>query len=251
MLLKYENDAQEAVESLLIIGEADSTLKVNDKSELKFDDSKWIKRTFSYTVYTACKLLSISAQNRYDESSENSIKLGLLKLSESADPVSQTNTPPNLSIQSRSQLFRIEGQTYLTLTLNWNEQPNWHFNVFVDSNRYIEGNKETKWSSNFKYIGSTQIPSFALCLKLNDQVWLDPTLGSSDPSLAFHVMIEPVREISESHFVPILDETKLGERNCSSHNVVLVKEPRVKQNRDLTKNASFFDKVVDDFESFL
>ena len=249
MLLKYENDDQAAT-TLLIIGESDSILKVNDKSELKSDDSKWIKRTFLYTVNTACKLISISAQNRYDESSENSIKLGRLKLSESVDSVSQTN-PPNLSIQSRSQLFRIEGQTYLTLTLNWNEQPEWHFNVFVDSNRYIEGNKAKKWSSNFNYIGSTQIPSFALCLKLNDQVWLDPTLGSSDPSLAFHVMIEPVREISDSHFVPIFDETKIGERDWSSHNVVLVKEPRVKQNKDLTKNASFFDKVVDDFESFL
>lgn len=259
LVFKY-NDQNDRIIAKTASGETkpSSLLHVVHQSEMEYD-SKWLKRVVVYVGSAAIKLVSIAAQNRYTEPTQV-VKLGLLKLSQLDDDQVETNQNVNmesdsdgLSIEWRTQLFRIEQQTYLTIDLKWEQRGDVHFNVFIDSNRYVATTSVDRGLeepiSNFKYVGSTQTSNFAVCLKLNTSlVRLDPTLEGNAPPLAFYVLVQPFREVTTANFSPILDTSKpIG----SYPNVVLVTEPRVKQIADLKTDPSFFEKIVDDFESYL
>lgn len=259
LALKYEINSESSVKNVCA-GSSDSALEVMKTIEsAKLDETQWQKRSIFYVVRSSIKLISISALNRYEESSEKSIKLGYLKLNELSSENLIEQIVPDLKIEWQTQLFRIEGNTYMTLRLNWTEQTGWYFNVFVDSHRYFEKAKKSdedvkgeedepfEINSDLKYVGSTQIPNFVVCLHLNDQVWLDPTLECDSAPLAFYVVVEPVREIPSSRIRPAESIKNMA----NFHNVVLVKEDRVKQNNDAKKNPKFFENLVDDFECFL
>lgn len=259
LALKYEINSDSGAR-IVCVGGSDSALEVIKTIEpAKLDETQWQKKSIFYIVKSSIKLISISALNRYEESSERSIKLGYLKLNELSSENLIEQIVPDLKIEWQTQLFRIEGKTYLTLRLNWSDQPEWYFNVFVDSHRYLENPKISdedvegeedepfEMNSDLKYVGSTQIPNFVVCLHLNDQVWLDPTLECDSPPLAFYVVVEPVREMPSSRIRP----SESIKNMASYHNAVLLKEDRIKQNNDAKKNPKFFEKLVDDFECFL
>ena len=237
------------------------SLKSTDQIEIidctqKTNRVGWHLRTLYLTVKQPIILTGLSAVNNPSEAGDNSIgKLGFLRIYEPDESSKQIVEPCNEATCSHKQIkvFKLQNTLYLCAHLTWagfEEATTKYFNLFISENLSLaepDLNESLTQTQQYRYIGSTTLPTYRLCLQMNANMVYEHTKPANGNQFSFDVYVQVV-------------DSNLDNLVCSGFSAntsVLMGKSILKINIPLDKfhvadaaNLSYIQQIVYDLENF-
>ena len=241
VILNYQNKEKTMTKKLVFNLEdsQNEEFDINLHECLNLQES-WQRRSYILKVKEdGIHLTELSLANGPNE--QKLIKLGMLRIID-------TKSEDLIQLQPfksdfKTKIFTLSRQVYLCIDVQWKKliQNVNYYNVFIDETV----NNDSNDSNKLRFIGTSKIESFLICLKMNENLEFNPVQFSAESKLQFNIHIQGIDKCMDS----LIYNNGLGELGNSFHRINITAKGIKLRNQDL-KNLKFYDEIIYDFEAF-
>ena len=235
MILKYQTSISSSSDSIVLANESfeNDFVSVNFEKQQVLEES-WQRRSFLLSVKVDdLKVIELGLVNKACW-----LKLGMIRF---LDKIIEVKSfLPKFDLKTKT--FLLSKRAYFCIDLQWQKcnEITKYYNIYMGEN--VENDSTTQ---NIRLIGSSKIPKYSTCIKINENFELNPVSFSNQLSLKINMYIQAIDECLDNVI-------SAGPFNSLDNSFIKISLPLngINARNDDFKTVNFFDEIIYDFEAF-